>query len=80
MWHDTAVAFKTEACTFIQTRPGDSVSKEIHRLQISDSEADLTKFIEMTQAFSTNEAKMREVAGIEECYLFDEANIENALL
>ncbi|CAK8681818.1 unnamed protein product [Clavelina lepadiformis] len=42
----------------------DSVGQEIHRLQITDSEADLTKFIEMTQAFATTESKMREVADI----------------
>ena len=49
--------------SYYQGRPGDIVGNEIRRLQISDSEADLTRFIEMTQSFATNEAKMREVAG-----------------
>nr|CAB3234257.1 CBP80/20-dependent translation initiation factor [Phallusia mammillata] len=42
---------------------GDT-EQELRRLHISDSETDLTKFIETTQAFATNEAKMREVAEI----------------
>jgi len=42
----------------------DSVGKEIRHLQISDSETDMSKFIEVTQCFATNEAKMREVISI----------------
>ena len=43
----------------------DCVGKEIRQLQISESETDLSKFIAVTQSFATNEAKMREVAGMQ---------------
>ena len=48
---------------FFQLPSEDYVGKEIRNLQISDAEDDLSKFIEATQSFATNEAKMREVAG-----------------